>query len=274
MTNKNAVAIRVMLLALSLPAGYFLHKNTMNLVELPTIAVMAFVVISTFALLWMHYEIEQEKNAGTQKGPAGFLWGASFFFSLGACATPIIALAATALGAIDSHGTSTNYIGDLLFKALGELSDINVATKIVGAAMILAIGPQILTYVISGAFGVAKKPLYLPAIIDSGSLFLAKPFVTSSGVFFGLYVCGVLGIWHTFNPERYDGMLFISVIFFCCSLFLYLLKHLAWTLATGDKQLVAGVAQLHGFATRNRTDKGEPEYPMSLYGSVATTVVT
>lgn len=109
-----------------------------------------------------------------------------YFLSVSAIFSFIAVFVGVKLQAIGADGKAKNIFGQLFFDCLTFLTQIDDDILISVLAIVVVIGPQLLAYILSGAFGCASKIIFVGEVIAFSFWFSVKPLIVSAGI-----LCGV-----------------------------------------------------------------------------------
>lgn len=144
--------------------------------------------------------------ARTQPSGLRMIW---YFFSLSLVATTEIGLHARYMNAINEHGQFLGEYGHLLELGLHLMSDLNTDILMFLGLLVVVILPQLLSYVMSGLFGVASMPLFAARSTTIFVWAIVKSFTVCSGIWFTVCIMGAMGV---FSVPNYPGMLLLSAL--------------------------------------------------------------
>lgn len=127
-------------------------------------------------------------------------WGSdvrlvSYLAALSGIVAYIVASIASDLGAIDTSGKFAGSMGKHLNALLHLVLDLSTDLKLVGAAVAIVLLPQLISYVVSGLFGCAHKPLFTGLTLRVAFWLSVKPFVIVGGVMLALAAFGNIHNW-------------------------------------------------------------------------------
>ncbi|MBD8707326.1 hypothetical protein IFT47_11855 [Pseudomonas sp. CFBP 13711] len=144
--------------------------------------------------------------ARTQPSGLRIIW---YFFSLSVIVTAEIGLHARYTSAINEHGQFVGDYGHILELGLHFMSDLNTDLLVFLGLLVAIILPQLLSYVISGLFGVASMPLFAGRSTTIFVWAVIKSFTVCSGIWFTISIMGALGV---FSIPNYPGMWLLSML--------------------------------------------------------------
>lgn len=119
----------------------------------------------------------------------------SYLAALSCTVACVAASIASGLGAIDAAGNFVGSAGTQLQTLLHLVLDLSTDLQLVGAAVAIVLLPQLISYVVSGLFGCAHKPLFVGVTLRVAFWFCVKPFVTVGGVMLALATYGFIHNW-------------------------------------------------------------------------------
>ncbi|UZA66855.1 hypothetical protein [Pseudomonas viridiflava] len=144
--------------------------------------------------------------ARTQPTGLRVIW---YFFSLSVVLTAEIALHARYVNAINEHGQFLGDYGHLLEFGLHFMSDLNTDILVFLGILVAVILPQLLSYVMSGLFGVASMPVFAGRSAAIFAWAVIKSFTVCSGIWFAI---SIMGSMRVFSVPNYPGMLLLSAL--------------------------------------------------------------
>lgn len=136
-----------------------------------------------------------------------------YLFSFTVVLSFIIGLWATQNQAIDSSGSFRGEAGQVLLWVINASVDINTSFKILAATVVIIVVPQLLTYVFSGLFGVATKPVFLSESISFLVWGIVKTLIVTSGVTISILLFGFIMKWDSFTGSKSMGWTLLSIGF-------------------------------------------------------------
>jgi len=136
-----------------------------------------------------------------------------YFFSLTLVVSHMIALWATSNGAIDNNGSFQGEAGEFISKLISASLDINLSFMVLGSVLVIIILPQFLSYLFSGIFGVATKPMLLNESLSFLMWGIIKTFVVTSGISSTIVIFGYFFSWESFEFNEVIGWVLISIGF-------------------------------------------------------------
>jgi hypothetical protein len=122
-----------------------------------------------------------------------------YLFSLSICLTYIGLRWAQRSGAVDATGIPKNEAGKALVGALNFFPDLPSEFYGLLALVTLIVAPQILSYLLSGAFGSASRPRLVAHCVSFFSWGMAKSSAVAAGVLLTLSLFGISNGWHGFD---------------------------------------------------------------------------
>jgi hypothetical protein len=126
----------------------------------------------------------------------------SYLAALSCTVAYIAARVASALGAIDGSGNFIGSTGKQVQAVLHLVLDLPTDLRLVVAAVAILLLPQVISYVVSGLFGCAHKPLFVGATLRVAFWLCVKPFVTVGGVLLAVAVYGLVNHWKGLTLEE------------------------------------------------------------------------
>jgi hypothetical protein len=180
-----------------------------------------------------------------------------FFFSLAVVVASLLALVASNAGAIDSRGNLHGSFGEFLSLAMRETLDISRGIYLFSCIAIVITAPQVLTYFLSGLFGVATAPLLTKESVGLVVLGIVKSSAVASGTFMTVAVVGQVRGWDGWSRDGMFAMcmfaLLLLMLSFICTLQYRDAAGLsAWIKKCANPPSRNLVASIHQFLTRNQ----------------------
>ncbi|MDP5131742.1 MAG: hypothetical protein NWQ54_12725 [Paraglaciecola sp.] len=175
--------------------------------------------VAIFCFAFTCYSIRTLR--GKYGGDVRIVW---YLFSLTIVISSIVGLWAIDSGAIDSRGSFIGETGGFINKLITATLDIDLSLTIVVTVLALILVPQILTYILSGIFGIAKSPEYVSQSITFLVWSMIKTFIVVSGVLLTILIFGFYNSWDSFGLDNIFGWLLL-VVSFCFLSFLVLLLY-------------------------------------------------
>lgn len=127
-----------------------------------------------------------------------------YFFGLSATLTAVIAMFAIYAGGINSKGHFSGTIGTVVSWLLKETLAVDHGIVIFSALAALITAPQIISYILSGFFGVAHKPMFTETSIDLIAFAIIKSATIAAGAIFAASIIGQVQGWEGWS---WNGML-------------------------------------------------------------------
>lgn len=146
-----------------------------------------------------------------------------YFFSLTIVISSMVGFWAVNVGAINDSGGFVGESGGFLNKLIMAAVDIKLSLTIVFAIVVLILVPQLLSYVLSGIFGIAKSPVYFFESLSFLTWSMIKTFVVTSGVLFVILIFGVCMGWQSFDGKAVISWFVLAISFCFLSFFVLLL---------------------------------------------------
>lgn len=125
----------------------------------------------------------------------------SYLFSLSVCAAFIGLRWARAVGAIDATGNPGNETGKWVVAIMNFSMDLQADFYVLSALVLLAVGPQCLSYMFSGVFGCASRPRFVSFWVSVFSWGMAKSLAIAAGVLLVVDGFGSIEAWHGFDAK-------------------------------------------------------------------------
>ncbi|VVP33177.1 hypothetical protein PS865_04469 [Pseudomonas fluorescens] len=144
--------------------------------------------------------------ARTQPSGLRIIW---YFFSLSLVVTTEIGLHARYINAINEHGQFIGNYGHVLEWGLHFMSDLNTDMLMFIGLLVAVMLPQLLSYVMSGLFGVASMPLFAGRSTTIFVWAVIKSFTVCSGIWFTISIMGAMNV---FSVPNYSGMCLLSAL--------------------------------------------------------------
>ena len=183
-----------------------------------------------------------------------------YLISLSAVCTFIMALWASAVGAIDKLGVFQGRWGETLNLLLRFMLDLETDINILAALFAIVIVPQVTTYFLSGLFGCASAPILVGRAVSFFVWSIVKSFAVSSGILLTLGVFGLARGWASWTAKGAFSMLSFSLMLllmaFGC-LYMYREMHHELTestvikLTTPALRVQSKLSRLHAWFTRH-----------------------
>jgi hypothetical protein len=184
-----------------------------------------------------------------------------YLFSLSMCVSAIAFYWARVTGAINAKGQAAGDIGKAFFKLLSFSLDLRMDFFGLLALVGLIVLPQLLSYLLSGAFGCASRPRLVTYCVHLFSWGMAKSCAMVSGVLFILLLTGLLNAWDGFDAKFSAKYVILSEMLLAFA-FVALMGKATLdeipVLASSPKleNLRRHLSNLDRFMTRNRPDAG------------------
>jgi len=124
-----------------------------------------------------------------------------YLFSLAVCVSAIALYWARMVGAVSPKGQAAGDVGKAFFKLLEFALDLRMDFFGLLALVGLIVLPQLLSYLLSGAFGCASRPRLVSYCVHLFSWGMAKSCATAAGVLFVLSLTGLLYRWDGFDTK-------------------------------------------------------------------------
>lgn len=118
-----------------------------------------------------------------------------YFFSLTVVLTALVAMWASAAGAIDGDGIFHGRIGSVLNRLLRTLLDVDASLKLLGGLVAVVVLPQVASYMLGGLFGCGTSPILVGRALQFFVWSLAKSLVVASGMLMALAGLGATAGW-------------------------------------------------------------------------------
>jgi hypothetical protein len=188
-----------------------------------------------------------------------------YLFSLAMCVSAIAFYWARMAGAISPKGQPAGDIGKAFFKLLGFTLDLRMDFLGLLALVGLIVLPQLLSYLLSGAFGCASRPRLVNYCVHMFSWGVAKSCATVSGVLFVLSLTGLINGWDGFDAKFSAKYVVLSEMLLAFA-FVALMGKASLdeipVLANSPKlrKLRRLLTKLDRFMTRNRPDAARLEW--------------
>lgn len=124
-----------------------------------------------------------------------------YLFSLSVCAAFIGLRWARAVGAIDATGNPGNEAGKWVVAIMNFSMDLQADFYVLSALVLIVVGPQCLSYALSGLFGCASRPRFVSFWVSVFTWGMAKSFAVAAGVLLVVDVFGSVQGWHGFDVK-------------------------------------------------------------------------
>ncbi|GAB2793766.1 hypothetical protein [Dyella kyungheensis] len=144
-----------------------------------------------------------------------------YLFSLSFCAAFIGLRWARAVGAMDAMGNPGNETGKWVVATMNFSMDLQADFYVLSALVLLVVGPQCLSYVLSGLFGCASRPRFVSFWVSVFTWGMAKSFAITAGVLLVVDSFGSGQGWHGFDAKfaiKYACLALILLLFAFASL--------------------------------------------------------
>lgn len=151
------------------------------------------MAIGLIFAIWVVISQLREKYASS----VHVIW---YLFSLSTCMTYVGLWWAQASGAVDVNGKAKNPVGAALINAMNFSLDLKTDFNVLSALAVLIIAPQLLSYLLSGAFGCASRPRMVSHCVNFFSWSMAKSAAIAAGVLLTVSLYGGTHSWHGFDP--------------------------------------------------------------------------
>lgn len=125
-----------------------------------------------------------------------------YLFSLAWCAAIIALPWAQDAGVIDVRGRAINAPGRVFMGVFNFSLDLGADFRLLSALVFLIIGPQWLSYLLSGVFGCASRPKLVAYCVDFFAWGMAKSSAVAAGVLLAATVFGWRHHWSEFDAEN------------------------------------------------------------------------
>ncbi len=202
-----------------------------------------------FSLIW--YFCSQLTNG--HDGDVRVIW---YFFSLTIVVSLLIGLWAVSYGSIDGEGNFQGDSGGFLFKLISGSLDVNLSLLIVICIFAVLILPQLLSYVLSGIFGVASTIAFFSESYSFVVWWIAKTFIVASGVMLVVPVFAMVHSWDEFTLNVICFWFMLS-IYLCLASFMLLFfyrkgyEFLNKVINKTPECIVKKLSRIHKSFTRN-----------------------
>lgn len=155
----------------------------------------------------------------------------SYFYSLTVVVSHLIGIWAVNANAINRTGNFEGELGAFIHALLKSTLDINLSLSIIISIFTLILLPQIISYLLSGLFGVAATPKYISQSMSILMWGAVKTFIVVSGVTSTILVFGLILSWESFSVNN-------VVAWFVLSLALCLFSFLVLLIYRGGRGIV------------------------------------
>ncbi len=145
-----------------------------------------------------------------------------YFYGLTVVVSFLIGVWSVNTKAINSAGNFEGENGIFVHTILASALDVNLSFYILGSVFTLIVIPQIISYIFSGVFGVAKAPQYLNESMSFLVWGIVKTFIVVSGTTIIIPLFGLYLSWESFSASKALAWLLLSFVF-CAFSFLVVL---------------------------------------------------
>jgi hypothetical protein len=139
-----------------------------------------------------------------------------YFFSLSLVISMLVIWWATYIDAIKQNGDFNGEIGSYLNEILKFMLDLKTDVIFVSALFVIILVPQLISYLLSGLFGCAKKPRFVSTSFDLLIWGVVKPLITGAGIFFALIASSLIFSWEWKSGGAWS-LAFTMVSLLACS---------------------------------------------------------
>jgi len=125
-----------------------------------------------------------------------------YLFSLAWCVAIIALPWAQDTGFIDESGKAVNASGKVFMSAFNFSLDLDADFQFLLALVFLIVGPQGISYLLSGIFGCASRPRLVTYCVDFFAWSMAKSSAVAAGVLLAATMFGWRHHWNGFDAEN------------------------------------------------------------------------
>ncbi|MFW1712311.1 hypothetical protein V3H24_23415 [Vibrio parahaemolyticus] len=135
-----------------------------------------------------------------------------FFYSLTLVVTSVIGIWAVCADIIDEKGNFLGDIGGVLLRLVGATLDIEASLYIIAVISIVLLLPQVISYFLSGLFGVATSVLFFSESYSFAVWWVVKTFIVAAGVTTVVPIFALYFSWENFTYVESSFMLSLCLI--------------------------------------------------------------
>lgn len=179
-----------------------------------------------------------------------------YFFSLTVVLTVVVAMWASAGGAVDRDGVFHGRLGSGLNSLLRALLDVNSSLNLLGAIACVVVLPQLASYVLGGLFGCGTAPILVGRTLQFFAWGLAKSLIVASGMLGAMAGIGSAYSWKGWSAMGAASMSATALVLAAMAfgvLYLYRFQLSDAQLATGagNSPVRTHLRSIHAWMTRN-----------------------
>lgn len=145
-----------------------------------------------------------------------------YFYGLTVVVSFLIGVWSINAKAINSTGNFEGEHGTLIHAILASALDVNLSFYILVSAFTLIVGPQVISYILSGIFGVARAPKFINESVSFLVWGGVKTFIVVSGISTIIPLFGLFFSWESFTASKALAWFLLSFVF-CSFSFLVIL---------------------------------------------------
>lgn len=183
---------------------------------LPYIGAMCFIILSNIFIYYAGSIIRKRNESDIR-----VIW---YFYGLTVVLSFLIGAWSVNTKAINNTGNFEGVHGNFVHTIIASALDINLSFYILVSVFSLIITPQIISYILSGAFGVAKAPRFINESMSFLVWGIVKTFIVASGITTTIPLFGLCLSWDSFSPSKALAWFLLSFVF-CSFSFLLVLAY-------------------------------------------------
>jgi hypothetical protein len=178
--------------------GYRQFRREFGLLREGKVMVYVGGVLFLLLLIWLIWFVISQLRA-KYSSSVHVIW---YLFSLALCAAFVAFPWALDAGVIDTAGKPVKEAGKAFMSLLSFTLDLRADFWVLSALVFLIVGPQLLSYVLSGAFGCASRPRLVSYCVNFFAWGMAKSSAIAAGVLLASALFGGSHHWIGFDTKN------------------------------------------------------------------------